>query len=276
MSRAASAALALACVSLAAAASSRIAEPATLLAVDMVMASKTVGLTAAIVVQIVRDAAVLFLVAAIGAALAYVHRMSLLGFVALACALLAIAEPLVSARTDTVVAAWQSFRVVGRLSAVTFALTFASYLDTLGERPRGHVRSLLRFVITLLFVLLAHAVSLLLPTSKRRALLAALSRAVGLTVSTDDAEAAEDWRSQPGYVVEGRTIFERLAAASVLPLEPPSLRSILRGESLAVGSDPKITLKVRREPTNNAAFDAFMPARIEVEPLAPSGEVQRA
>lgn len=270
MTRGRGIALAVACVAIAAILGSRCAEPATLVTVDAVMAMKVVGFTAAIVVQISRDAAVLFAVAVIGAALAYVHRMSILGFVALAAVLLAIAEPFAT-RADTVAAAWQSFRIVGRLSAATFALTFASYLDTLAEKPRGHLRALLRFVLTMIAVLVGQALSAIVPQRARRAVLAGVARASGLTIVLDDAGAAEDWHAAAGFSVQARTVFERLAAATLL-VEPPPLRQLLREGTLTVGSEPKTTLIVRREITKNLAFDAFMPARFEIEPqqkLAP-------
>ena len=265
--------LALACVAVAAALSALIAQPATLAAVDAMMAMKIIGFTAAIVVQIVRDGAVLFAVALLGAALVPVHRMSVLGFVAAAAVLLAGAEPLLSARVDTVAAAWQSFRVVGRLSGATFALTFASYLDTLGERPRGVLRSALRFLVSAVFIAFAHALSAIAQTlpvrhGVERAVQRGLARAMGLTIVVDDTEAPEDWRDRTGASAETKSVVERLAAATALPatIAPPPLRKLLATPAFAYGTDPKITFVVRREATKNLAFDAFMPARIEIEP----------
>lgn len=244
---------------------SQVAEPATLLAVDAMLAIKVVGFTTAIVVQIVRDGAVLVCIALLGAAFAYVHRMSMLGFLALAALLIAAIEPLFSARIDTVAAAWGSFRVVGRLSAVTFALTFASYLDTLVDKPRGLLRSGARFLISMCFIALAHAVSGIVPA---RRLLSALTRSIGLTIIIDDAEAGDAWVSATGYTSDARSAIQRLAVATIVPdqVPLPPLRLLLSVPQLVLGSEPRTTFLVRREPTRNAAFDAFMPARIEIEP----------
>ena len=45
-------------------------------------------------------------------------------------ALMAAVEPVLSARLDMVAAAWQGLRLVARLSALLFALTFAAWFDS--------------------------------------------------------------------------------------------------------------------------------------------------
>lgn len=130
------------CLLLVAVAAARVAEPATLVGVDFVLAGKLSGWPAAVVVQLVRDGSVLFVSVLLARVLDRVHRAPILSFSFLAAIGLALLERGFAARQDSVVAAYQGTRLIGRLSALCFALTLAAGLDLLATRPARRLRQL--------------------------------------------------------------------------------------------------------------------------------------
>jgi hypothetical protein len=123
---------------------SLVATKATVIAALAVSALGVRGLGATLLVQVIHDFAPLLVCALTGLFFSPAHRGSTQGFTFASALLLACTEPLFSARTDIVLASWQIPRIVSRLSALLFSVTFSSYLDLLSERPAGTFRKLLR------------------------------------------------------------------------------------------------------------------------------------
>jgi hypothetical protein len=123
------------------------------------------------------------------------------------------------------------------------------------------------------FIAIAQVLSSVVPVRK---LLFGLTRSLGLTIVIDDAEAGEAWQTAPGFSAHARTAIERLAVATIVPgqVDLPPLRLLLSMPQLVLGQPPRTAFVVRREPSRHAAFNTFMPARIEIEPKAGEEEAK--
>ncbi len=216
-------------------AGSRLALPVTVFAAERVLDLGLTGTTAAVTVQLVRDLSVLAAVLFVALWFAPACAMPALAFCALGALLLAVAEPVFAARRDIVAAAWTLPRIIGRLSALLFALTGASYLDVLSDRPRGALRTASRQIASA--ITFGAAFLLLWPGLRTRGAWRILAQLLGIQVGASEEELPA------AFSVAPKTLYERIAALAAWPKAADWPRD-WRRPTLEAGPEPRSALHI--------------------------------